>query len=317
MTLKQTLNRAREILAAGNIEDCHLESELLLRQVLKIGRVQLYIDLDNELTQPQVAAFGRLIKRRLSGEPSAYICRRRQFYGYDFYVDSRVLIPRPESELLVDKAISLAQKYRAPVIADIGTGCGAIAISLALKLPQAKIYATDISAPALKVARLNCRQHGLTRRIHLLQGDLLKPLPEAADIIVANLPYVKQTEIDEAGFEPLLALDGGGEGTDTLRRLCHQAADKLNPGSSLLLEIGQGQEAAVRELLKSLLPAARVEVAPDLAGIPRVVSAHLALSLEGVSKRNEAPLNLSRRIKIQSGEEPDFHEHNCLLKTGY
>ncbi len=272
MTLKQVLGHAREILAATNIEDTPLECELLLRLTLKSSRVELYLDLDNELNPEQEKTFRQLIKRRLNGEPTAYISGHREFYGTDFYVDSSVLIPRPESELLVEKALVLAQNHSIATIAEIGTGCGAIAISLALNLPQAKIYASDISAPALKVALFNCQKQGLVNRICLLQGDMLDPLPEPVNLIVANLPYVREAEIDAGSFEPPLALNGGLDGLDKIRQLCRQLSDKLLPEGCLLLEVGQGQGEKVTSFLHSLYPAAKIEVTPDLGGIERVVS---------------------------------------------
>ena len=280
MTLKQALGRAREILVAINIEDAPLESELLLRHALKISRVQLYLDLDHELNPEQEETFWQLIERRLSHEPIAYIIGHREFYGLDFYVDPNVLIPRPESELLVEKALKLAQNHAVSIIAEVGTGCGAIAISLALNLPQAKIYATDISAPALKVARFNCQKHRVVNRICLLQGDMLDPLPEPVDLILANLPYVKESEINTAGFEPPVALNGGSDGLEKIHQLCHQAGDKLRPEGCLLLEIGQGQETAVTTFLRSLFPSAEIEVIPDLSGTDRVISLRLTQSPE-------------------------------------
>jgi len=275
VTLKQALSQARELLAANNIEDVALESELLLRHALKISRVQLYLDLSRELSPKQEGAFWRLVKRRLNGEPTAYITGHREFYGFDFYVASSVLVPRPESELLVEKALNLAHHRNISTIAEIGTGCGAIAISLALNLPEAKIYASDISAPALKVALFNCQKHGVANRICLLQGDMLDPLPEPVDLIVANLPYVRESELPPTGpvsFEPILALNGGPEGLEKIHRLCQQADSKLGPQGCLLLEIGQGQGKAVTSSLYSLFPPARIEVASDLSGIERVVS---------------------------------------------
>ncbi len=274
MTLKQTLSQARGLLAANNIEDTSLESELLLRYTLKISRVQLYLDLSRELSPKQEETFWRLVKRRLNGEPAAYITGHREFYGFDFYVAPNVLIPRPESELLVEKALNLAHHRNISTIAEIGTGCGAIAISLALNLPEAKIYASDISAPALKVALFNCQKHGVASRICLLQGDMLDPLPEPVDLIVANLPYVRESELPPTGpvsFEPILALNGGPEGLEKIHRLCQQAGSKLRPQGCLLLEIGQGQGKAVTSSLYSLFPSARIEVASDLSGIERVV----------------------------------------------
>ena len=278
MTLKQALNHARGIFAANSMEDARLESELLLRHTLNISQTQLYIDLNRELSPEHEKVFQQLIERRLSGEPTAYIIGHREFYGLDFQVDPSVLIPRPESELLVEKALQLAQHRPLPTIAEIGTGCGAIAISLALNLPRAKIYATDISDSALKVARANCQKHGVLDRVHLLLGDMLDPLPEPADLIVANLPYVKESELPArfpAGFEPQLALNGGEDGLEKIRELSHQLNDRLHPEGYLLLEVGQGQEKVAINHLSSLFPSANIEVTPDLSGIDRVISLHL------------------------------------------
>lgn len=277
MTLKQVLSHARKTLAAKNIEDASLEGELLLRHTLKISRTQLYLDPDRELSPEEETTFQRLIKRRLNGEPTAYITRNREFYGLDFYVDNRVLIPRPESETLVGKALNWTQNCPVSTIAEIGTGCGAIAISLALKLPQAKIYATDISASALEVALFNCQKHGVEDRIYLLQGDMLAPLPEPVSLIVANLPYVKESELSVRSerFEPLLALNGGTDGLEKIYHLCRQIGDKLRTDGYLLLEIGVGQGRAVTSFLHSLFPQAKIEVTADLSGIDRVVSLHL------------------------------------------
>ena len=278
MNLKQALGQAKELLAASNIEDASLEGELLLRHTLGIDRAHLYISLDRELSSERAETFWNLVKRRLNGEPAAYITGYREFYGLDFYVDPRILIPRPESELLVEKALAIARQHYTYVIAEVGTGCGAIAISLALNLSEVKIYATDISAPALEVARINCRKHGVEDRVCLLQGDMLHPLPEPVDLIIANLPYVKKSEISQTGladFEPQLALDGGPDGLEKIHRLCQQAGSKLNPQGCLLLEIGQGQGNPVTTFLHGLFLSAAIEVIPDLSGIERVVSMRL------------------------------------------
>ncbi|MDP2729481.1 MAG: peptide chain release factor N(5)-glutamine methyltransferase [Dehalococcoidales bacterium] len=278
MTLKQTLSQAGEILAASNIEGPLLESELLLRHALKIDRIQLYLALAQELTPDQHEDFWRLVQRRLNHEPSAYITGHREFYGLDFYVNSDVLIPRPESELLVEKTLELGRNEAMGTIAEIGTGSGAIAISLALNLSETKIYATDISAPALKVALFNCRKHGV-ENIHLLEGDMLDPLPEPVDLIVANLPYVRESElarVNTLDFEPSIALNGGSDGLEKIRKLGAGLSTKLCPGGSLLLEIGQGQSEAVTSLLSGLFPTAKTAVFPDLGGIDRVVSLTLS-----------------------------------------
>jgi release factor glutamine methyltransferase len=279
LTLKEALRCAKDTLTENNVEDAPLEGELLLRYVLKISRTQLYLDLEQELSPQQEETFWRLLRRRLGGEPTAYATGHREFYGLDFYVDPNVLIPRPESELLVEVALGLAKNRPLFTMADIGTGCGAIAISLALELPQAKIYATDISASALEVALINCQKHGVADRVYLLQGNLLEPLPEPVDLIAANLPYVRKSQLSRMGsarFEPLLALDGGSDGMERIRQLCCQVDNKLRPSGSLLLEIGQGQRRAVTALLHTLFPKGKIEVMPDLSGIDRVVSLSLA-----------------------------------------
>jgi release factor glutamine methyltransferase len=275
VTLKQALRRARDILTENSIEDASLEGELLLRYTLGISRTQLYLDLDQELSPKQDEAFWQLIKRRLDGEPTAYITGHREFYGLDFYVDSRVLIPRPESELLVETALALAQNRPLSTIAEIGTGSGAIAISLAINLPQVKIYATDISATALEIALLNCQKHGMIDRVHLLHGNMLDPVPEPVDLIITNLPYVKKSDLASMRFEPALALDGGRDGMGKIRQLCQQAGGKLCPGGFLLLEIGQGQASAVTNFLNALFPNGEIKVTPDLSSIDRVVSLSL------------------------------------------
>jgi release factor glutamine methyltransferase len=284
LTLKQALRRARDVLVENNIEDAPLESELLLRHTLKIDRVKLYLELDSELTPRQERAFWRLVQRRLSGEPAAYITGHREFYGLDFRVNPDVLIPRPESELLVETTLAIAKNHPLSVIADIGTGSGALAISLAVNLPQARIYATDISAAALKVARLNCRKHGVADRVHLLEGNLLEPLSEPVDIIVANLPYVRKSELDTQS-EPPLALDGGADGTETIKQLCRQAGGRLKSGGWLLLEIGQGQGEEINDILHNFFPDDEVKVFPDLAGIERVVICRLSASLAQLDRQ--------------------------------
>jgi len=274
---KQALAQSRASLTDHNIDDASIEAELLLRHALQISRAELFTELTCELSPEQEKTFQQLVKRRLAGEPSAYITGHREFYGNDFYVNSAVLIPRPESELLVDKAIELARKRAIATIADIGTGCGAIAVSLALNLPETTVYATDISAAALKVAGVNIQRHGLTGRVRLLRGNMLAPLPKPVDLIVANLPYVKESELPPTG-EPPLALNGGMDGLDKIARLCGELNGKLTPRGSVLLEIGQGQGEAVVSLLRRCLPSAQIEVSTDLGGIDRVVSLHLTVN---------------------------------------
>lgn len=275
MTRQEVLRRARELLTVNHIESASLEAEILLRQALNIDRSQLYTEPDARLTATQEKHFWQNIDRRLHGEPSAYITGKREFFGLEFDVDGSVLIPRPETELLVEKAIERAGKYARPTIADVGTGCGAIAVSLAVYLPHAKIFAVDNSRPALAIARKNCRKHGVIDRVTLLYGNLLDPLPEMVDIIVANLPYVRTEELSQVntiGFEPRSALDGGADGLQNIREILPQVQENLLPGGCLMLETGIGEAKAVVHLLHGLGLPADIDVWPDLSGIDRVVT---------------------------------------------
>ena len=286
MTLQQgwylvdALNRAGELLA-GITNDFALEAGVLLAHSLRIDRVQIFLDNRRRLTPEQFDQFQGLIERRIKGEPVAYIVGHREFYGLDFHVDTNVLIPRPETELLVEKALELTRKRPIHTVADIGTGSGAIAVSLAKNLPGLKIYATDISAPALNVTAVNCEKHGVANRVCLLEGDLLAPLPEPVDLIIANPPYVRQADLNKVnthGFEPELALDGGPDGLDQISRLCAQLPGKLNPSGHVLLEVGAGQAKAVRTLMRGLFPFANTETFNDLAGVGRVVACQFEIS---------------------------------------
>ncbi len=278
MNLKEALLNARDILARNNIDDASLEAEILLRHVLNIARPQLYQGLDAELSKADEDLYSKLITRRQQGEPSAYITGHREFYGLDFYVDRNVLIPRPESEFLVEKVLEIANSRDIATMVDVGTGCGAIAISLARHLAGIKIYATDISLLALKVAANNCRRHGVADRVELLHGNMLEPLPGAIDLIIANLPYVRKSEIPDSGplsFEPVLALDGGRDGTTMINRLCLQSLSKISPGGCMLLEIGEGQGDAIEYIIREVFSTARIEITGDYAGIERVVGVYL------------------------------------------
>jgi release factor glutamine methyltransferase len=275
---QEALTQARKFLNKHRIEDASLEAEVLLRHVLSIDRASLFSALDEDISRAQETEYFTLIKRRCTGEPTAYITGHREFYGLDFIVNQDVLIPRPETELLVAKTLEFAGNHRLNSIADVGTGCGAIAISLAKNLLDARIFALDASDKALAVAGENCRLHGVSGRIALIQSDLLEALPEPIDVIIANLPYVKTAEIPADGpvsFEPLLALDGGESGLKSIVELCHQAVGKILPGGCLFLEIGRGQAGPVTNVISKLFPAAGINVYPDYAGIERVVGVYL------------------------------------------
>ncbi len=256
---------------AGVVED-RLEAELIMRHVLNQNAVELFLAIEKEMGDSKQRFILEIVDRRLSGEPLAYITGAREFYGLKFAVNPDVLIPRPETEHLVDKAIELAEQLPLPVIADIGTGSGVLAVSLAKSLPAARIYAVDISSKALKTARYNAEQYQVEGSIKFLLGDLAEPLPEQVDILVANMPYVKSDDC-AISHEPHLALDGGVDGLAVIERLCAGLQNKLKPGGSVVLEIGQGQEKRVKQYLAAALPGCCIETIKDLAGIERVVCA--------------------------------------------
>jgi release factor glutamine methyltransferase len=280
MKLKDLLKIVSCSLSEAHIDESSIESELLLRHALSLRPVDLYLGYDKELKVEEEENIRQLMQRRLIGEPSAYIIERREFYGLDYYVNASVLIPRPETELLIEKTLHLARSHVYPVIADVGTGSGVIAVSLARMIPESKIYAVDVSSAALGVANTNACQYGVSNRITFFHGDLLKPLPDAVDIIVANLPYVRSEEVKES-YEPRLALDGGKYGLDVITRLCHQLPGKLNHGGSVLLEVGMGQAEIIVTILEAALTDAVIGVSQDLAGIDRMVYATIPATLAG------------------------------------
>lgn len=284
MILREALQSATQTLRKAGIDDASVEAELLLGHILGMSKTQLYTEPERSLTSVETEHLYHLVQRRLDHEPAAYILGHCEFYGIDFCIDCHTFIPRPETELLVEKAVELAQRISQPgkriTIADVGTGCGAIAISLALALPQAKIYATDISASALQVAGMNCRRHAVSSQVELLQGNLLEPLSQPVDMIVANLPYIKGCEFKDLSpeirkFEPTTALAGGEDGLDKIQQILEQMPGKLNYGGCFLLEIGQGQGRVVTSLIKSYFPQASIELISDLGGIERVVKVGL------------------------------------------
>ena len=292
MILREALQSVTQTLRRAGIADASVEAELLLGHILGMSKTQLYIEPERSLTSVETEHLCHLVRRRLDHEPAAYILGHCEFYGIDFCIDCHTFIPRPETELLVEKAVELARcishQGKRITIADVGTGCGAIAISLALALPQAKIYATDISASALQVAEMNCRRHAVSSQVELLQGNLLEPLSQPVDMIVANLPYIKSCEFKDLSpevrnFEPTTALAGGEDGLGKIQQILEQMPGKLNYGGCFLLEIGQGQGRMVTSLIKSYFPQASVELISDLSGIERVVKVGLQVR-QSVSK---------------------------------
>lgn len=260
-------NRARDA--------ARLEAELLLAFVLGEDRPGLYRRMDEAISPQAREAFGGLLERRIHGEPLAYLTGEREFMGLKFTVSPAVLVPRPETELLVEMAISILEKHAFPFVLDVGTGSGAIAVSLAVALPQARVTAVDISEAALAIAGTNARRHGVSGRIIFKRNDLITGIEDQFDMIAANLPYISTNELDrlpdDVRFEPLLALDGGRDGLDLYRRLVPQAERLLKPGGFLLAELGSEQEQEILALTKAPNWQARVD--KDWAGWARLLVA--------------------------------------------
>ncbi|MCB9420952.1 MAG: peptide chain release factor N(5)-glutamine methyltransferase [Ardenticatenaceae bacterium] len=256
-----------------------LDVRLLLEYVLGVNHSWLVAHDDEELTAVQQAQYRQLIERAARQEPIPYLVGHAPFFDLDFIVTPVVLIPRPETEQLVDLAADWARKrpsgYLPCRIVDVGTGSGCIAVTLASRLPLASVEAVDISAEALAVAQQNARQHA-PDRIRFHQGHLLEPIQQPADLLAANLPYVTDAEwtmLDDGvkWYEPAAALKGGADGLDLIRQLLQQAVTKLNPGAAIFLEIGWQQGTAVHNLAHTIFPAAQVELVQDFAGHDRIV----------------------------------------------
>ena len=284
MILGEALQSAAQTLLRKGIDDASAEAELLLGYVLGMSKTQLYTEPEKVLAPTEISQLQSLIQRRLNHEPAAYILGHCEFYGIDLYLNCHTFIPRPETELLVEQAVELAHRISQPgkrmTIADVGTGCGAIAVCLAIALPQTRIYAMDISARALQVAEMNCRRYAVGSQVQLLQGNLLEPLSQPVDMIVANLPYIKDCEFkdlspDIMNFEPVSALAGGLDGLDKMQLMLGQMPGKLNYGGCFLLEIGKGQGSRVTSLIRGCFPKASIELISDLGGIERVVKVGL------------------------------------------
>lgn len=298
MDIGGALSWARFLFQEKNIEAGLLEAELLLAYILEVERYVLHREPGKELTAAEWSGFQGLVSRRLQGEPVAYLLGEREFMGLPFTVDGRVLVPRPETELLVEIALALLGGsppagglplalpflHKMPplpetgIVADIGTGSGAIALSLAHYKPGLEIYAVDISAAALELARHNAGRLGAGGRVNFIQGNLLEPLRGwgvrgRLALITANLPYIATADMDNLprdvrAYEPSGALDGGPDGLDLYRQLIPEAVEYLAPGGCLLMEIGPGQGDA---LLKLFPPGCTGQLVNDLAGRERVV----------------------------------------------
>ncbi|MCB0208429.1 MAG: peptide chain release factor N(5)-glutamine methyltransferase [Anaerolineae bacterium] len=290
-SVRAVIARARQRLSAAGCDTPKLDAEVLLAYVLGRDRTWLMSHPEAILTEPEHTTFLKLIYRREAREPVAYLIGSKGFYGLDFIVTPATLIPRPETELLVETALQWAKaalttltskspkiqnsKYS---IVDVGTGSGCIAVTLAKFLPEAQVVAIDLSDSALAVARQNAERHGVAAQIEFVQGDLLTPIDESVDMIVSNPPYVHPADLvtpittpEVNHYEPRLALDGGEAGLAVIQRFLAQTPHFLKPGGMLLVEIGATQGNVVKKLAQAKFPAAAVNIESDLAGLDRLL----------------------------------------------
>jgi release factor glutamine methyltransferase len=277
VTVRESWLQTRDRLDAANVPDAGLEAEVLLRHVLGVDRAEYFASLEQPMAVSERDLADSLANRRVAGEPLAYILGRREFYGHELRVGPDVLVPRQETELLVEAVLEFVstQGLQRPTVADVGTGSGAIPIAVAKALPDATVFGTDISPDALKVAEANVLAHGVQDRVRLLQGDLLEPVPGQVDVVVSNPPYLATDELAglpvEVRREPEIALDGGRDGLDAMAALLRQAQGLLRRPGMLAVEISPHQLEGVVEQAQGLYPDALVTHRLDLAGLPRVV----------------------------------------------
>ncbi|MBC8252800.1 MAG: peptide chain release factor N(5)-glutamine methyltransferase [Ardenticatenia bacterium] len=285
LSVAQALARARDMLAVAGSDTAALDAEVLLAHVLGRNRAWLYTYPERILTWPQSVTYLTLVERRADQEPVAYLVGHKEFFGLDFIVTPDVLVPRPETELLVEKALHLASCRGGQItLADVGTGSGVVAVGLAVNLPHARVLAIDISPAALAVARRNVVRHHVGDRVACVQADLLIPCVATFDLVIANLPYICCGDLRPAheeatqrtsrglGWEPRVALDGGPDGLEVVRRLLMMVARRLHPDGVLLVEIGADQGSEVLKLARSHFPQAVAEVIKDRAGLDRFLT---------------------------------------------
>jgi len=275
-TVAEAIARAAERLSAAGIDDAHLEAEVLLAHAMRIDRTHLLAHLHDPLVPATIESFEDLLSRRLVHEPLAYITGHREFYGLDMICEPGALIPRPETELLVEIALEEIQRRRPAIrIVDVGTGTGVIAVSIAASAPEVRVLAVDASEQALALAGRNASRLGVADRVELRRSDLLDGLGEF-DVVLANLPYVREDdwqwiEPEIQQWEPREALVGGVRGTEVIERLLGQAPGHLAAGGLLAAEIGDAQGSTLAGSARTHFPEAEIRVRTDLAGLDRVL----------------------------------------------
>ncbi|MBW8017413.1 MAG: peptide chain release factor N(5)-glutamine methyltransferase [Planctomycetes bacterium] len=283
-TIQKLLNWMTDYFTTNEIDEPRLSAEMILSYALDLKRIELYMHFNRAVDKPTLDKLHQLIKRAAASEPIAYLVGRKEFYSLEIKVNSDCLIPRPETELLVERAIEFLRKRPAPRYAcDLCTGSGCIATAVAKGVDDIKIIATDICDAALSVAAENVAHHNLTGNIHLLCGDLFDPVIEGLDqtrfdLIISNPPYISTAEMAGLGknvkdYEPHKALHAGEEGLDIYKRIIEQANDHLKDDGALMLEIGYKQAAGVTELLENTNAFKKITVEKDPHGNDRIVTA--------------------------------------------
>ena len=302
MTVLEVLNRAAALFKEQRIRNPRLNAELLVAHTLNLSREGLYTHLQDPVGEREKEEAGQLVQRRLSGEPLQYIIGHQQFWSVDLQVDPRVLIPRPDTEVLVEQALEVLSKIDrggVSTVLEIGTGSGAIAIVLASEVKGVFVVATDLSYEALRLARSNAERAGVRDRISFVTGDLFCPLryleekEQPFDLIVSNPPYIVRSEIGKLErevkeFEPAVALDGGEDGLDFHRKIVFGSPQYLRPGGWLVLEVGQSQAGEVCEMMERTDSFDSLERIRDLSGIERVVRGRRKTRLQVTSKQVKA-----------------------------
>ncbi len=286
MTIAEILNWTLDCFRDHGIQNPRLNAELLLGRALNLGKEGLYIHLQDPMGEKEKTVLEELIKRRVSGEPLQYILGHQEFWSIDLKVNPRVLIPRADTELLVEQAIFVLSEIssgRPPTVLEVGTGSGAVAIALTREVATIFLVATDISRGAVLLARQNAQEAGVSEKIGFIEGDLMGAFRlsegrEPFDLVVSNPPYIVRSELERLArevkdYEPTLALDGGEDGFDFHRAIISQSPEYLRRGGWLLLEIGQGQAQEVSEMIEKTGKFSLIDRIQDLSGIERVVRA--------------------------------------------
>lgn len=272
LPLLEVLRGAETYLAGRGVENPRLNAEHLLARALGLKRMELYLQFDRQLSETERTPLREMVKRRGTREPLQHILGTVEFHGRTFTCDKRALIPRPETEQLVEIALGMLKSSASPTLLDIGTGSGVIALTLALENTSAAVHAVDLSTEALALASENAARHALGERVKFHEADLLPQDGTKFELIVANLPYIPADEIASLGPEvrhdPVAALDGGADGLDLIRRVVDAAPERLSAGGALLMEIGAGQADAVTTLLSGR-KFRDISVRCDYQNIPR------------------------------------------------